>query len=141
MPKNVLIFFSISGRQVPWGSTEWKEELTNFMAGHRWYRPGPHFLILAPDGVCNPNAVRWCQQPFAGYDQAPIEPRSLLRCAGEAFVARRGAQTAMPLKAWTGRGLCCRNALIVDSRPTLGACIGPSAVAHLLGAGAPAKNA
>ena len=47
----------------------------------------------------------------------------------------------MLLKAWSDRGLCCRNALIADGSPTLSACTGSNAAVYVLGAGASAKNA
>ena len=70
MLKKVLPFLNISGRQVPWGSAERNAEVTELMAGHRRYGPGPHCMNLAPDDVHNPSVVRFCH-PFVGYDQAP----------------------------------------------------------------------
>jgi len=70
--KKVLPFLNISGRQVPWGNAERNSEVTKLMAENRWYRPGSHFLNLAPGDVHNPSAVRFCH-PFVGYDQAPAQ--------------------------------------------------------------------
>jgi len=68
LPKKLLPFRSISGRQVPWGSAERNAEVTKLMVEHRWYGQGSHFVNLAPDDVHNPGAVR-----FVGYDQAPAQ--------------------------------------------------------------------
>ena len=72
LPKRVLPFLSISGRQVPWGNAERNSEVTELMAEHWWYGQGFHFVDLAPDDVHNPSAVRF-RHPFVGYYQAPAQ--------------------------------------------------------------------
>ena len=72
MLKKLLLFLSISGRQVPWGNDERNSEVTKLMAGHRWYGPGSHFVNLAPGDVHNPSVVR-LRHPYVGYDQAPAQ--------------------------------------------------------------------
>ena len=70
MPKKVLPFLNISGRQGPWGNAGRNAEVTKLMAEHRRYGPGSHFMNLAPDDVHNPSVMR-LYRPFVGYDQAP----------------------------------------------------------------------